>query len=857
MARRARALIGAGARVLVACCAVFGAAAAQEAKETPPALTLADLSRLQEHPREALAQRSAKELADYLPQVFYQAGFPHPELPDVRWPALLDDLRALARERGLAFEMQAYLDRSQAYFVSEVLHEPARAVQILERGLRELPPHTPWRIELARYAASFERNAEHWIEARALLEQAEAALSDAGPMSDADLLVNDDWASLWIDYALPELARPRVEAELARAEVLGTSEARAIARVAQLNLLNAEEDYDALDRAGDALLREPWWHEVSIDRQILARVLVATGWLTREHNEVVPRGEAERRFDELLETSRSSPSLYPWVLRHAASCAADGGNWPRTRALCAELARALGVEGASADKLPEGRLGGALIALEARTELAASAGAEDRIERLRPHLERVRRAWSASLERWAKAPLRAGGISYLQIAERHQLSQELVELELAVEGEAEGTRHALEDQLAAEQLSTLARRLGTQAVTIADVQRELCPEHAGVLLYVPSRDRSFAFAIDARGVELFHLPPVHRFYPPCRALTLAVQEAVHSGRGLDDPELRAAAAAVARLFVPAEIARRIEGWSTLRLIGIDDVSYVPFELLPAPGGGTRGARQAISYCASLPLAIALQRASTAPCAGGARLLVAPDSAQPGMQLDLDAAQRESLRENLPVPAVVCEGPRADTRALASAPGAEIALLQVLAHGRYDPLRERPAGLQLASTVAWAEDIEALHAPPLVLLAACGAGRAPLRRGDGSRSDLSAAFLVAGARCVVLPTADLELDGTLRAAPIALEHLGAGESAAEALRATRAELAGSDPVAALQAHLLHVVGAGGTRLAAHDRSAGAERGRAPGLFVALLAFLAVALGLALRRRRRNGASGAVD
>jgi hypothetical protein len=169
------------------------------------------------------------------------------------------------------------------------------------------------------------------------------------------------------------------------------------------------------------------------------------------------------------------------------------------------------------------------------------------------------------------------------------------------------------------------------------------------------------------------------------------------------------------------------------------------------------------------------------------------------------------------------GPAAERARLGVAPQESVTMVYVLAHGTRDAGRERPSGLLLARSSSsredvWAEDIEAMHSASLVFLTVCEAGRAPMRRGDGGRSDLAAAFLYAGASTVVLPTCDLELDATLRVVPRILRSLSAGEETAEVLRAVRAELVVEhDSRAALQAHLLHVVGRGGTRLPASERS----------------------------------------
>jgi hypothetical protein len=320
-------------------------------------------------------------------------------------------------------------------------------------------------------------------------------------------------------------------------------------------------------------------------------------------------------------------------------------------------------------------------------------------------------------------------------------------------------------------------------------------------------------------VRSFRLEAAHRLVRPVQALVGAAQRAVRGGLGLDDRELGAAAAAAGRVLLPAALEAYIEGWTDLLLVGVDDIGYVPFELLPCAGGSTQGARRSIRYCPSIPMALHLARSAAVlpPAPPRARLVLAPEigagrsEAMGVPALTVREEQVRSLLTALRADAQVYVGRDALGRWLGLDQGESLALLHLLAHGIQDPSRERPAGLLLAVDASgkgtfWAEDIEALRVPPLVLITACGAGRAPLRRGDGGRSDLAAAFLKSGALTVVLPTTDLELAATLRVTQRLFEQLSRGARAAEGLRAVREDLAREgDTTAALHAHLLHVVG----------------------------------------------------
>jgi CHAT domain len=789
VARAARAALSACALLCGGCAAA--APAQPQTSSAPPLPTLQDLPHLQGDLRAELASYDQAHFLDYVLKAFYAAGTSGPESAD-----RLAELRALADERALPLASLSNIDLQYAYFVAAVIGDRARAVQMLEAALERDRAPSAVRAQLALQAESIERDEEHWNAARLHLAEAEEALTGA---PDSDPLVarlHGDAGRLWIDLGLPDVARPHVEAELQRAR--GSLHAC----VDELQLLSVELDYDAIDARFRELPCEAWYQGLSLADQGLCQLYVASAWLVREHDGLAPRGSAAQLLDDLLPAGRIDPARRPWVVRHRAVCAADEGDWPRARALCAELACDLGAVGAPDDFLPPGRLGAALVALEARIELAAAPETPGRAARLRVHLERLRRSWREFLENWSGAPVRGGGLAYLGLAERHQLLQELIELELAVEGEQRGAQLALEEVLEAELQSSSSRRMQLPRVDLAEAQRELTGARAGLLVYLPSRERSFVFALDPRGLRLFHLGAEFRVRGPSRALAAAAQSAVREGRGLDDRELVAAAADCARVLLPPELEEHIAGWQELLVVGLDDFGYVPLELLPAREGGTQGARRAIRYAPSIPMALFLGRRVAGAQAEGARLLLA-----------LGGSQARELADALPGRPEVLTGEQACAARLGLAQGEHLALVYVLAHGTLDPALERPGGLRLVGGAdpggaVRAEEIEALRSAPLVVLTACKAGRAPLRRGDGGRSDLAAAFLYAGADTVVLPTCDLELDATLRIAPLIFRRLSAGEPVAEALRATREELAArGDGSAALQAHLLHVVGSG--------------------------------------------------
>jgi len=213
----------------------------------------------------------------------------------------------------------------------------------------------------------------------------------------------------------------------------------------------------------------------------------------------------------------------------------------------------------------------------------------------------------------------------------------------------------------------------------------------------------------------------------------------------------------------------------------------------------------VDYLPSLPVGLQLAHRSGRVRADTARpidlwLVAAPAANEESTlarqelpALSFSAEERERLTSPYPEEAIrVFSGTHATRACLAQSELADARILQLFVHGAVDLSRERPAGLVLApapgdSGTLWCEDLERLHLPPLVVLAACGAARGPLRRGEDGLTNLGGAALYAGARCVILARGDLELQATLQMLETFHARLRAGDGPAEALRSARRKL----------------------------------------------------------------------
>ena len=130
------------------------------------------------------------------------------------------------------------------------------------------------------------------------------------------------------------------------------------------------------------------------------------------------------------------------------------------------------------------------------------------------------------------------------------------------------------------------------------------------------------------------------------------------------------------------------------------------------------------------------------------------------------------------------------------PATEAWMLYVLAHGVAAKEKLRPSSLVFAPTersdgIVGCTEFESLRwslPPELVFLGACGARRAPVRRGDDASNHLGGALLFAGTNVVLLSRDNLELVPTIELVSSFFEGLKRGDSPADSMRRARVSLA---------------------------------------------------------------------
>jgi CHAT domain-containing protein len=315
--------------------------------------------------------------------------------------------------------------------------------------------------------------------------------------------------------------------------------------------------------------------------------------------------------------------------------------------------------------------------------------------------------------------------------------------------------------------------------TLDVVRRELTPEgtvlvefvwpmrgHRRGLVFVVTRERAQAAVFE---------------------LHAGLEEAIDSwsrAAGSRDLDERALEAGGRRLYDLLVRPWATEARDARRLVLIPDgpLHFLPFEALPAPGGGVLGDRLTISYAPSATVLLTLRRPG--PPAEAAPLAVV------GSAEGLPAASEElsRIRSELAGPLRVLD--RVSEARFRTEAALATSLVHLVAHGRIDERRPDRSCLELLAGDGEDGRLEARELfggvsipADLAVLSSCDSGRGPRHYGEGVRS-LAWGFLHAGARSVVLSLWKVPDQGAARFMELFYRRLASGAPRDEALADAR-------------------------------------------------------------------------
>lgn len=433
-------------------------------------------------------------------------------------------------------------------------------------------------------------------------------------------------------------------------------------------------------------------------------------------------------------------------------------------------------------------------------------------------------AWTSGLSKWAAADAE-GGVGILHYDLRQDALSALIATTLAL---GEGAEAALGYLVETQEASALARALGAAGTTVADVRANVVvgDDHL-VLVLLPATLGGDLFVISKHEVQHHPLEPASQVAPDS-------------------------------LF-PAAVRTRVAAARRLTICAIGPLAAAPFERFRGPDGRPLARTHALDFAPSLPAACALETRARNRLASPTPTETPLVTVVSGPLPSAAALERWAWIRNAPLADVPWEDAlaayppdrvrtatgRAATRD-AFARAGDAAVLQLFAHGVFDPALVRPGTLVLSPAderddgLFTCTDAERSKAPHLVFLGACSATAGPYRGGDESSPDFSGAFLAAGAAVVIAAAEQVDAYATLDLATRFHAHLANGVAPAEALRRARVER-GGDPE---ESDGFRIVGAGQRPVFVSSVSVR----RSSGIVIPLaLAVVALLLGFGWRRR----------
>ncbi|MFG0319732.1 MAG: CHAT domain-containing protein, partial [Planctomycetota bacterium JB042] len=668
---------------------------------------------------------------------------------------------------------------------------PGDAIDLLLRSLPRIEPTDAARAKLLVRLAGHLCAAGRFDEGRRRLDEVEPSLDAEGDHRSTAVDADAIRAQCFLGLGLPDRAVRWSERAVERAAHPGVGAAsRAGARLTAINVALARDDHSGAADLADAALRPPAGDAIPAAHRamFLVRRGQASAELERDDPEREPR--AARTLREALSLDGLTASDRTIATLTLAELSGRRGRWSEM----ADWLDAAAGEFAIASPVGQGLL---LATRRAalRTEHALGTGDA---EAARANLESLAAHFTRLLDEWAATPLRPGGVGFLHFGSRRAILSALVRATCLVRPGEEGVRIALETVFRAQALGSVSRSRGATPCSVDEVRRRLLRPDEGLLVLLPAPDRTHVLALDRASARHFEIDVnvrrlrerTRRFVgnvrrPPARLLPATRERRRRELR--EDGEWLVARA-------PDELGDVISGWRLVTISGNDLLGGLVFEALPV-GESWLGVEKAIGYLPSVPLGLVATETPSREGAFDRALVGAPRPASAWrdrfapLVLGSDRIER-LLGPTAPGATLVRTGDDATLPALGDAARRAANTLLIWTHGTYDPERERPAGLLLSPTddggpgVAYADDLEAISPPPLVVLAACGAARGPLRRGEDGITTLVGAFLSAGARTVIAPSADVEEEATFRLLSRFHERVRRGDPPAEALRAAR-------------------------------------------------------------------------
>ena len=435
--------------------------------------------------------------------------------------------------------------------------------------------------------------------------------------------------------------------------------------------------------------------------------------------------------------------------------------------------------------------------------------------------------------------VRPGGYGFFYFNEQATMVSYLIQAKLALGAgpekkssteASEAAAEALAVLIAGQDCGTLTRLMGGSGSNLNEVQELVLrgdDSHA-ILAYFTATDKSHLFVIKTSGVFHFGLPAdfiinrerekLSRYLGP----PPAVREEASLARRASGQ--KGAIGRLSNFLVPADAAKELKDCERVTIVHGDFFGDLPFELLSLGKQGNFGRSKAITYSPSLSVSVLLAKARFEPklikeSGANAFSFVADPEFDPNvlpagkaeLALDTDDEFVKAVVEPYGSEfSSVLLGEDATLEALKGIL-ADAVVAELFAHGGsrgYTAVVPLTPSENFTDGVFSIDRLNGWSTSPLVVMMACGSGRAPTRYGDAGAADFAGAFFRSRSQCVIETPYEVDLEVARRVTKELSRSLALGETPAEALRNIRRQLAEDERFADPFYHsLIRVVGSG--------------------------------------------------
>ncbi len=421
-------------------------------------------------------------------------------------------------------------------------------------------------------------------------------------------------------------------------------------------------------------------------------------------------------------------------------------------------------------------------------KVALDDGGDD--AELQAALEKAELAWQGVLDAWRVQDIRDEGLAVLWGSDRRELLALWMALQVAVHGKDAGSVLALDGFLELQSLGTLARSLGCERPSVEQVRTAILKPGHGLLILVPGLSRVVVIYVDSETVVAEMVNTDESTY---RSRIAKLNGAIEFGRlsSSNAEVLLEARHGLAEIVFPPALRDELRSLSSISLVGTGSLDSFPYSYLPGLSDQPIGCELAVTLLPSIPLGVWMSQQAH-PAYGAEPSLVVVACPDPGEEhggivgLPLDTALL--LPGNLGLKRRSWLGEDVSLDGLNGADFGEDRLVHFVLHGIPDAAQTNRTAFALSGGQQLTlPELERMRLPPIVLVSACGANRAPLRKGDDGRNNLIGALQLAGCQMALAAHVEVDYRASLQLTERLINHAARGGTVAEALRRSRQEL----------------------------------------------------------------------